>query len=122
MRKRCENPNCKSYADYGGRGIAVCERWQSFDNFLADMGVRPDGMSLDRIDSDGNYEPSNCRWATRIEQSHNSRASKLEPHEAEQIRWLIAEGFSASSCARFFEISLTQVSRIRDGKCRTALK
>jgi hypothetical protein len=78
MWTRCTNPNVKSYKDYGGRGITICARWAEFENFLADMGERPDGRTLDRIEVNGNYEPNNCRWATRKEQVMNTRkASRL---------------------------------------------
>lgn len=76
MKQRCYNSNDIGYANYGGRGIKVCDRWlNSFENFYADMhSTYNDSLQLDRRNNDGNYTPDNCRWATVIEQAHNKRA------------------------------------------------
>jgi DNA-binding transcriptional regulator YiaG len=82
MISRCENKNQKDYKYYGGRGIQVCERWRTdFTSFLRDMGEKPKGMSIDRIDNNGDYEPSNCRWETHTNQMNNKRNSVLITRE-----------------------------------------
>jgi len=77
MLARCQNPNNPRYADYGGRGITVCERWQTFENFYADMGESPKDMTLDRKDNSKNYCESNCQWASYTEQNRNKRSNRL---------------------------------------------
>lgn len=78
MRHRCLSPGSPEYADYGGRGITICERWkEDFAAFLSDMGEKPQGLSLDRRDNNGNYDLENCRWATNVEQARNSRRTRV---------------------------------------------
>jgi hypothetical protein len=83
MINRCTSPSCNGYKYYGGQGIKICERWGKFENFLADMGERPEGKTIDRFpDPYGNYEPENCRWATYKEQNANQRKRTRKPHVA----------------------------------------
>lgn len=89
MISRCRNPKNKRYDRYGGRGIRVCDRWSDFRNFLADMGERPEGLTLERRDTDGNYEPSNCYWASSTAQARNKSTSRFV--EIDGIRRTVAE-------------------------------
>ena len=78
MKDRCINPNAKKFSFYGGRGITVCARWNDFSNFIEDMGKRPSKLhSIDRVNTNGNYEPSNCRWANQKEQCRNTRKNRF---------------------------------------------
>ncbi len=103
MLKRCENPNYKEFRFYGGRGIKVCERWHSFDNFLADMSECPINLSIERIDNAKGYEPGNCRWATRTEQGRNMRSNRLITVHGQTrcaVEWAEIYGVAASTICR----------------------
>jgi len=102
MRGRCQNPKHKQYSYYGGRGISVCERWQTYENFLADMGAPLPGYSIDRIDNDGDYTPDNCRWATPKEQALNRRRRRMVTHNGETLHiseWAERSGIRYSTIA-----------------------
>lgn len=109
MRRRCNDPKCKSYPDYGGRGISVCQRWESFADFYRDMGPRPTRHhSIERSESGGNYEPDNCRWATRKEQNRNTRANRF-----------VAIG-GVRKCIAEWDEQFSQAGNIKSGQFKTA--
>ncbi|MFA6790412.1 MAG: hypothetical protein WCR65_02440 [Parcubacteria group bacterium] len=84
MRERCYKKNCKKFDYYGGRGISVCKCWDKFENFYKDMGEKPKGMTLDRIDNNGNYCKENCRWATYKEQANNKSNNRIIKYNGEK--------------------------------------
>ena len=97
MRDRCNNANNEEYPNYGGRGIFVCGRWENYQSFLSDMGRKPRGTSLDRIDVNGNYEPSNCRWADAHTQARNQRDAVLLTYNGKTLKtheWSAITGLS----------------------------
>lgn len=123
MVERCTNESCKMYPHYGGRGISVCERWMTFENFLADMGVRPSPKhSLDRINNDGNYEPGNCRWATGSQQMRNTRRTRMITHNGETLPlkdWSIRLGLGESTIQSRLDVygwTVEQALTIRNSK------
>lgn len=112
MIRRVTNPRAANWAEYGGRGISVCDHWKSFENFLEDMGERPDGTTIDRINPNGDYEPGNCRWASAAIQSRNTRATKITMEDAEAIRDAVACGFTQKSQCSKYGLSPGTVSEI----------
>lgn len=114
MKQRCFNPKHIQFADYGGRGVTVCDRWLGFEEFYGDMGTCPEGHSIEREENNGNYEPGNCHWATRTEQCRNRRTNKPLTHEGRtqlEIEWAEELGMSHKTLNRRLNVYKWTVAR-----------
>lgn len=117
MLGRCNRPNNASFKSYGERGIKVCDRWLVFENFLSDMGIRPDGHQIDRIDVNGDYEPLNCQWVTPAQNAQNRRNNKLDSGKVNEIRRLYtSSNISQMKLGRLYNVSGSVVGAIVTGK------
>ena len=105
MHTRCTDPANASFIYYGAKGVSVCERWNDLGNFIADMGMRPEGKTIDRLDNNLGYEPGNCRWATVYEQQRNRRHVKCNVELAEIIRAQAKSGIPQRTIARMAGLS-----------------
>lgn len=112
MLQRCLNQSNPRHADYGARGITVCERWRKFENFLADMGEAPSGLTLERLDNRKGYAPGNCCWATYEDQARNRRPSKLSVAIAEEIDRRAKSGEKHRDLAAEFNVHRTTISDV----------
>lgn len=125
MKARCYNPNNKKYHRYGGRGITVCDRWKnSFLNFYEDMGDRPEGKNqIDRINNDGNYEPTNCRWVTYAENNRNRSTTKLTIEKAREIREKYKnEAITQTELSHIYLVSIAVINQIIHNKIWKEIK
>lgn len=117
MKQRCLNPSNHKYPRYGGRGIRICPEWMEIEGFRtwAEIGWRP-GLTIDRIDNNGNYGPENCRWVTTAENSRKKSTTKLDMAQAQQIRWLLSLGADEYKVAKEFGVTHGTVWFIKKNK------
>lgn len=115
MRNRCNNPNSDNWPWYGGKGIKVCSRWDDFTLFLADLGHRPEGTTIDRIDNEGDYEPGNCRWLPQVEQTRRQAKNRLNDALAEALRKDRESGLTYRALGALYGVSPTTAHRCCSG-------
>lgn len=123
IHERCNNPNVHNYNNYGGRGIKVCERWDNFKNFLEDMGKKPQGLTIERINNDFGYGPENCKWATIREQNRNNRNVRFKPLEIQIIKKLLKESkLKQWEIGEIFDVKQGVISQIKTGETWADIK
>jgi len=115
MIRRCHLKTHRAYESYGGRGIEVCKEWRSFEGFYKDMGDKPDGLTLERIDNSLGYSKENCKWASVTEQARNRRTTKLNGNDASLIKSMISIGITQTAIASQFGVSRTNIGHIAQG-------
>lgn len=115
MKSRCLNPEHKVFSYYGGRGIAVCDKWLHFMGFYEDMGDKPEGLTLDRINNDKGYSKENCKWSTRKEQLLNRRTRKISNKDIEDIRIMLSHNLPQKEIAAMYNVAATGISKIKRG-------
>jgi hypothetical protein len=115
MIRRCHNPDHKAYALYGARGITVCDKWKKFEGFFEDMGLKPDGLTLERVDNSLGYSKENCKWVSVKDQARNRRSTKLDIDKVESIKNLLENKVSQSEIASLFNVSRSSIGHISSG-------
>jgi hypothetical protein len=115
MVRRCHSESHHAYSNYGGRGISVCNKWRKFEGFYEDMGNKPKGLTLERIDNSLGYNKDNCKWASMTEQSRNRRTTKLDKQDASLIKMMIDIGVTQNVIANQFNVSRANIGHIAQG-------
>lgn len=116
MKSRCLNPNNSDFPNWGGRGITVCDEWMEFANFFRDMGVKPDGYTIERLDVNAGYCKANCTWADRVTQGRNRSFNKMNSETAALLKRRRKEGLSYEALSQEFGLSINQTGRICRGE------